>query len=109
MTTMRDANFVSNWKEIVSGFLKLGATAYGGPAIMETAGPMNLTTVDPERYGSLSHPGDTYSFDMYAQAGAVALHAGQSHEATLDLQRLLELDELLGDGVHQRLTGPHRD
>ena len=34
MTTMQDANFVSNWKEIVSGFLKLGATAYGGPAIM---------------------------------------------------------------------------
>ena len=34
MTTMQDANFVSNWEEIVSGFLKLGATAYGGPAIM---------------------------------------------------------------------------
>jgi chromate transporter len=34
MTTMQDTNFVSNWKEIVSGFLKLGVTAYGGPAIM---------------------------------------------------------------------------
>ena len=29
---MRD-DFKKNWKEIVSGFLKLGATAYGGPAI----------------------------------------------------------------------------
>jgi len=26
-------DFKKNWKEIVSGFLKLGATAYGGPAI----------------------------------------------------------------------------
>jgi hypothetical protein len=34
MTTMQDTNFVSNWKEIVSSFLKLGATAYGGHAIM---------------------------------------------------------------------------
>src|SRR5713101_1646366 len=34
MTTMQDANFASNWKEIVSGFLKLGVTSYGGPAIM---------------------------------------------------------------------------
>src|SRR6267142_4512206 len=29
---MRD-DFKKNWKEIVSGFLKLGDTAYGGPAI----------------------------------------------------------------------------
>jgi len=34
MTTMPAANFVSNWREIVSGFLKLGATAYGSHAIM---------------------------------------------------------------------------
>jgi chromate transporter len=30
---MEQADFRKNWKEIVSGFLKLGATAYGGPAI----------------------------------------------------------------------------
>ena len=33
---------------------------------------MNLIEVDPERYGSLAHPGDTFSYDMYSQAGAVA-------------------------------------
>ena len=60
-----------------SGYAWVGVSAqsvgvHGGPAIMETAGPMNLIKVDPERYGSLSHPGDTFSFDMYAQAGAVA-------------------------------------
>ena len=26
-------------------------------------------TVDPARYGSLSHPGDTFSYDIYSQAG----------------------------------------
>lgn len=31
---MKDADFASNWKEIASSFLKLGATAYGGPAVM---------------------------------------------------------------------------
>lgn len=30
---MDQADFKNNWKEIASGFLKLGATAYGGPAI----------------------------------------------------------------------------
>jgi chromate transporter len=30
---MERTDFKKNWKEIVSGFLKLGATAYGGPAI----------------------------------------------------------------------------
>src|SRR6266704_3180303 len=34
ISTMKDADFTSNWKEIASGFLKLGATAYGGPAVM---------------------------------------------------------------------------
>lgn len=27
-----------------------------------------LTAWDPERYGSLHHPGDAYSYDIYAQA-----------------------------------------
>jgi chromate transport protein ChrA len=30
---MQEENFKNNWKDIVFGFLKLGATAYGGPAI----------------------------------------------------------------------------
>ena len=35
--TMRSRHcepFARHWREIASGFLKLGATAYGGPAIM---------------------------------------------------------------------------
>lgn len=34
MPTTNHTNFASNWKGIASGFLKLGITAYGGPAIM---------------------------------------------------------------------------
>jgi len=29
-----------------------------------------LKIADPERYGSLNHPGDSYSYDIYSQAGA---------------------------------------
>ncbi len=28
-----------------------------------------LKTADPERYGTLSHPGDSFSFDIYSQVG----------------------------------------
>ncbi len=43
-------------------------TAAGGI----TGGPSNpLTAADPERYGELSHPGDDYSYDLFAQVGAL--------------------------------------
>jgi chromate transporter len=32
--TIQHADFTRNWKEIAVSFLKLGATAYGGPAVM---------------------------------------------------------------------------
>jgi hypothetical protein len=81
-----------------SGYAWVGVSAqsvgvHGGPAIMETAGPMNLTTVDPERYGSLSHPGDTYSFDMYAQAGAVTRGAEGTVLAELAVDRVIAIGE----------------
>ena len=31
---MASGRLVSTWKDIAVGFLKVGATAYGGPAIM---------------------------------------------------------------------------
>jgi hypothetical protein len=30
---------------------------------------LNLKTIDPIRYGSLVHPGDTFSYDMFSQVG----------------------------------------
>src|SRR2546427_10594604 len=34
MTTVKHADFARNWQDIAANLLKLGATAYGGPAIM---------------------------------------------------------------------------
>src|SRR3954465_4520859 len=37
------------------------------------ASPIALKQYDPVRYGSLSHPGDNYSFDIYSQAAEAVL------------------------------------
>jgi hypothetical protein len=42
---------------------KVGIDGFPGP---QAAG---LKQWDPERYGSLNHPGDDYSYDIFAQAG----------------------------------------
>lgn len=39
------------------------------------ASPIALKQWDPVRYASLSHPGDTYSFDIYQQSAEAALNA----------------------------------
>jgi hypothetical protein len=44
----------------------------GGQTIIGQTAPGGLRASDPDRYVSLSHPGDSYSYDIYSQAGAVA-------------------------------------
>jgi len=45
----------------------------GGPVLVRTNSPgsenagLGLRAIDPERYGTLDHPGDGFSFDMYTQ------------------------------------------
>ncbi len=53
----------------------------GGPVLVSAPGTQafsgkGLVGIDPERYGSLTHPGDGYSFDIYTQV-ARALREGQ--------------------------------
>ncbi|TMA54713.1 MAG: hypothetical protein E6J75_13445, partial [Deltaproteobacteria bacterium] len=36
--------------------------------------PRPLKTIDPVRYGSLVHPGDSFSYDMFSQAGQALRH-----------------------------------
>lgn len=43
----------------------------GGAAAMPGAPGASLKKTDPGRYGSLTHPGDAWSYDIYSQAGAV--------------------------------------
>src|SRR5207248_654281 len=38
--------------------------------------PTSLKGSNPARYGSLSHPGDDYSFDIYSQAIQALRHPG---------------------------------
>jgi hypothetical protein len=52
----------------------------GGPVLVTAPGASGiagkgLTQLNPARYGSLTHPGDGYAFDIYTQV-ARALHAG---------------------------------
>ena len=56
-----------------SGMAYVGVSAQrvgveGGAGIGGTPG-MSLKRVNPARYGTLAHPGDAYSFDMFSQAG----------------------------------------
>ena len=42
---------------------------HGGESVVGMPGAA-LTTIDPERYGTLRHPGDRFSYDIYSQVGA---------------------------------------
>jgi hypothetical protein len=43
----------------------------GGATPMGTTAAVPLKKSNPGRYGTLSHPGDAFSFDIYSQAGAL--------------------------------------
>jgi hypothetical protein len=51
-----------------------------------------LTKTDPARYGSLEHPGDSYSYDIYTQAGrALTDHTGPAPLGDLEPQTLIAI------------------
>jgi hypothetical protein len=59
---------------IREGFAWVGVSAQkvgidGGPPLLPGIPMMHLKLVDPERYGSLVHPGDSFSYDIFSQAG----------------------------------------
>jgi hypothetical protein len=68
-------------EELLSGFVWVGVSAQqvgidgrapGAPQYAGRSLPGDpLKVWDPERYGSLVHPGDEFSYDMFTQAGAV--------------------------------------
>jgi hypothetical protein len=57
---------------------------------MSTGG---LVGADPERYGSLSHPGDRFSYDIFTQAGAAARAAAGTILEGLAIERVLAIGE----------------
>jgi hypothetical protein len=55
---------------------------------------LGLKKVSPARYGSLHHPGDSFSYDMFSQAGtAVRQPAGTRPLGELAVQRVIAVGE----------------
>jgi hypothetical protein len=107
------ATWISGHNEILrSGAAWVGVTAQaagvnGGERTVQSSAvdiPQGgLAGSDPERYGTLHHPGDLYSYDIYTQAG-VALRGdgkGVSPLQGFDVKRLLGMGESQSAG---RLT-----
>ncbi len=71
---------------------KVGIDGFPGPS---AAG---LKQWDPERYGSLNHPGDEYSFDIFAQAGRAV---GPKRDSRIDPMAKLPVKRLVAAGASQ--------
>jgi hypothetical protein len=52
----------------------------------------HLKAVDPDRYGTLAHPGDAFSYDIFSQV-AVAVRSGRGPLAGFEIQTLLAAGE----------------
>jgi hypothetical protein len=108
-----DPGFMYNADLILrEGYAYVGVSAQavgvegGGLSLGAGPGAVPLKQFDPERYGSLKHPGDDYSFDIYSQA-ARAIRSGHVLEGLVP-ERLIAYGESQSairmvsyvDGVH---------
>jgi Alpha/beta hydrolase domain len=98
-----DPEWATLHEEIVrSGAVWVGVSAQvigveGGPVLVSAPGGegiagTGLKAIDPARYGSLSHPGDGFSFDIFTQV-ARALRSGGNPLGGLTPERVLALGE----------------
>ena len=73
----------------------LGITGQGGFKIpIPGYNPVSLRVQNPARYGTLSHPGDDYSYDIFSQAAqAIWRPKGSNPLGTLHPQRLIATGE----------------
>ncbi len=88
------------------GFAVVGVSAQllGVEGVPDTPIP-SLKSDNPQRYGSMSHPSDDYSYDMFAQAGGLL---GPNRPHDIDPLEGLEVRHLIAVGVSQssaRLAG----
>ncbi len=99
--TDADPGFMYSSQEILrEGYAWVGVSAQevgvqgGGFAMVGTAPP--LKEYDPERYGSLVHPGDAYSYDIFTRAAQIVRAAGE-----VDILEGLEPVRLIAYGESQ--------
>ena len=83
---------------IRDGFAWMGVSAQyagveGGGALLPIV-DLPLKTVDPARYGSLVHPGDSFSYDIFSQAAQAIRHpTGASPLGDLEVKRVIAAGE----------------
>lgn len=83
---------------IREGFAFVGVSAQyvgveGGTSAVGLT-PMPLKEVDPARYGSLSHPGDSFSYDMFSQVAQLVRRPGDLNPlAGLDVHTVIAAGE----------------
>jgi hypothetical protein len=83
---------------IRAGYAWVGVSAQrvgveGGDSILGIP-TLALKTVDPVRYGTLAHPGDSFSYDIFSQAGqAVRQPAGANPLGDLAVDRVIAAGE----------------
>ena len=65
-----------------------GTTIFGSPAVAP------LKAFDPVRYGSLSHPGDSFSYDIFSQVAEMLRHpAGLSPLGALKVKKVIAVGD----------------
>lgn len=84
-----DVDFMMAWEEILrGGYVYVAVSAQstgiepGGVGLGSLIGGSSpdskpLKEWDPARYGSLTHPGDDYSFDIFSQVGSLVSKSGK--------------------------------
>jgi hypothetical protein len=60
----------------------------GGDALIKMPG-LSLVEVDPERYGTLHHPGDRFSYDVFTQATLAVREAALTNLDGLSIERVI--------------------
>ena len=83
---------------IRDGYAWVGVSAQivgveGGTAILGMPA-LGIKNIDPARYGSLSHPGDSFSYDIFSQAGEAVRHSsGPPPLGDLHVERVIAMGE----------------
>jgi len=86
------------------GFAWVGVSAQyvgvsGGPPLQRN---LHLKAVNPTRYAPLFHPGDSYSYDMFSQAGLAVRQRAELLLGNLRPQRLIGIGE--SQSAHRLVT-----
>ncbi len=66
------------------------AAGAGATGSTDTSG---LVNIDPERYGTLTHPGDAYAFDIFTQVGRAATESPDPLLGGFEAQQVLAVGE----------------